>query len=45
MPKVGKKDFEYTKSGKKKAKAESLYTGKPVKSYKKVGKATAKKKR
>lgn len=30
MPKVGKKDFAYTKAGKKAAKEEAMKMGKPV---------------
>ena len=45
MPKVGKKHFEYTKSGKKAAAAESARTGTPVRRYKKGGVVTVKKKK
>jgi len=31
MPKVGSKEYPYTKAGKAKAKAESKKTGKPMK--------------
>jgi hypothetical protein len=34
MPKVGKREFPYTKSGKKKAKAYAKKTGKKMKKVK-----------
>ena len=45
MPKVGKKHFEYNKSGKKAAAAESARTGTPVRRYKKGGVVIVKKKK
>lgn len=38
MPKVGKKEFSYTKAGMAAAKAEAKKTGKPMKNAKKKGK-------
>jgi hypothetical protein len=35
MPKVGKKEFAYTKAGMKAAKKEAAKTGKPMKNAKK----------
>ena len=38
MPKVGKKEFSYTKAGMKAAKKEATKTGKPMKNVKKGAK-------